>query len=747
MSLAAGTQLGPYEILARLGAGGMGEVYKARDTRLERDVAIKVLPQRFARDPVARNRFDRELKAVAQLAHPNVLTIYDCSSEEELCYAVMEFLEGQTLGQRLRKSVLDWRSAVEIAIAVADGLDAAHGKGIIHRDIKPENIFLLSCGGVKILDFGLARLKTPTATPHPEEAQTELLMPGGGSALTAAPTTEPGVILGTIYYMSPEQARGLGADARSDIFSFGCVLYEMVTGRRPFERATSADTMVAILHEQPQALSESGKERPASLDRVVARCLAKRAEERFQSAGALADALRELTKDIALTDTWQPAADTQSGKHTAVKKPPHASVAVLPFVNMSSDKDNEYFSDGLAEELMSELSRVEGLQVASRTSAFAFKGKSEDVRKIGEQLNVRTVLEGSVRKAGNRLRIAAQLINVADGYQLWSETFNRTMEDVFAIQDEIAQNIANALECLLTRSECTDKKGQTSDVQAYDYYLRGRQFLHQFRRKSFEFAQQMFGKAIEIDPTYAKAYAGLADCHALLHTNWGHEPAHLRQADSASRKALELAPELAEAHVSRGLAVLLLGQYDEARKEFETALSLQPNHFEAHYFYGRACMAEGKLNEAAKHFAEASKLNPEDYQAPCVGAGVLRGLGRLAEADASYRRGLEAASRQLELHPDDARALYLGAQAWSQLGQPERAIEWAKRALQMEPDEPWVLYNVACVYALQNKIDDAMNCLEQAVAHGYHHKAWMEHDADLNPLRSHPRFQALLAKL
>jgi tetratricopeptide (TPR) repeat protein len=369
------------------------------------------------------------------------------------------------------------------------------------------------------------------------------------------------------------------------------------------------------------------------------------------------------------------------------------------------------------------------------------------VRKIGEQLNVRTVLEGSVRKAGNRLRITTQLINVADGYHLWSETFNRTMEDVFAIQDEIAQNIANALECLLTRSECAQKKAQTSDVQAYDYYLRGRQFVHQFRRKSFEFARQMFAKAIEIDPNYARAYAGLAACHSLLYTNWDHNPAHLAEADTASRKALELAPDLAEARVARGLAVLFLGNYEEARKEFESALRLNPSLFEAHYFYGRVCLAEGKLDEAAHLLAEAAKLNPADYQALCVGAGVLRGLGRQAEAESAYRRGLRAATQHLEVHPDDARALYLGAQAWSQLGQPDRALEWARRALDIEPDEPQILYNVACVYALQNKIDEALGCLEQAVQHGYHHKAWIEHDADLNPLRADPRYQALLAKL
>lgn len=746
MTLASGAQIGPYEILATLGAGGMGEVYRARDSRLDREVAIKVLPERFAQDATARTRFEREFKAVAQLSHPNIVTIYDFDTDHGCCYAVMELLEGQNLGQRLRKSTLDWRTAVNIAIGVADGLDAAHSRGIVHRDIKPENVFLLSNGGLKILDFGLARLKTPVATPHPDMDRTEVMTPG--TAPTQGPATEPGMVLGTIFYMSPEQARGLTADSRSDIFSLGCVLYEMVTGRRPFERASTADTMVALLHESPQALSESGKERPVSLDRVVARCLAKKAEDRYQTARELATALRGVLEETALTDTWkaQPLETLSDPRMQAPghKPPPQASVAVLPFVNMSPDKDNEYFSDGLAEELIAVLSKVDGLHVASRTSAFAYKGKSEDIRKIAEQLNVRTVLEGSVRKAGNRLRISAQLVNAADGYHLWAETYNRTMDDVFAIQDEIAQNIAGALECILHEGE---DRARTSDVQAYDYYLRGRQFFHEFRRKSFEFAQQMFAAAIQIDPTYARAYAGVADCHSFLYINWDKDPRHLQEADAASRKALELAPDLAEAHVSRGMALLNQGNYQEARNTFDLALRKDPTLFEAHYFYARACLAVGEREEAARHFAEASRVRPEDYQALLVGGGVLAGLGRKTEAEASYRRGLQAAERHLQMHPDDARALCLAAQGWTQLGNPDRALDWANRAIAIDPEEPMTLYNVACVYSLQNKVDQALDCLEQAVQLGYGHKAWIENDADLNPLRSHPRYQALLQKM
>jgi TolB-like protein/Flp pilus assembly protein TadD len=412
---------------------------------------------------------------------------------------------------------------------------------------------------------------------------------------------------------------------------------------------------------------------------------------------------------------------------------------------MSSDKENEYFSDGLAEELINALSHVGGLHVASRTSAFAFKGKSEDVRKIGEQLNVRTVLEGSVRKAGSRLRISAQLVNVADGYQLWSETYNRQLEDVFAIQDEIAQSITQALRVILSEKEKRAlEKPPTANVRAYDFYLRGRQFFHQWRRTSLVRAQEMFRHAIVLDPGYAQAYAGLADCCAHLYTYWGCRPEHLAQADEASRKALELGPELAEAHTARGRAVSLSKRYDEAGREFETAIRLNPNLFETYFFYARLCRETGKLAEAVRLFEQASRLNPTEYQAPLALANVFASMGRKEESAAAYRRSLELAEKHLESHPDDARALYLGAIACCRLGDRERGLEWAGRALTMDPDEPMTLYNVTCVYALAGQTEEALDCLAKAIARGYSLKAWIEHDSDLVSLHGHPRFQALL---
>ena len=671
------------------------------------------------------------------MSHPNILTIYDIGTDQGVTFAVMELLEGRTLGGRIKQGVMEWRKAVEIAAAIADGLAAAHGKGIIHRDIKPENIFLTGEGGVKILDFGLARLEAKNATPQPGIPMLE---------------TQPGLLLGTVAYMSPEQVRGQPADARSDIFAFGCVLYEMVMGRRPFLGQTAAETMAAILHESAPALSQSGRERPAELDRLLLSCLKKEAAERFQSARDLALALRNLGHG-ALTGAVGSQNQFETAAYLETPRPRVApslapSLAVLPFRNMSSDAENEYFSDGLAEELINALTKVEGLQVASRTSAFAFKGRNEDVRKIGEQLNVRTVLEGSVRKAGNRLRISAQLVNVADGYHLWSESYNRELEDVFAIQDEIALSITKALQVILSEKEKRAfEKVPTADVKAYEHYLRGRQYFHEFRRKGFEFAQQLFARAIAMDPGYALAHAGIADCHSLLYMYWDTSAAHLQQADEASRKALELDPDLAEAHVARGLAISLKKNYAEAEQEFQAAIRLDPTLFAARYFFGRTCLAQGKLLEAARLFEQACQLRPDDYQAASHLGSIYTGLGRIADAEAAGQRAVGIVGKHLELHPDDARALYLGAVVWCQLGEPARGLEWAGRALAMDPAEPVTLYNVACFYALQGQIEGALDCLENALKHGFAQKEWIEHDADLAPLHGHPRYQALLQAL
>jgi TolB-like protein/Flp pilus assembly protein TadD len=467
----------------------------------------------------------------------------------------------------------------------------------------------------------------------------------------------------------------------------------------------------------------------------VSRCLEKPATARFATGSQLAHAL-----------TWPAGTSTPPGMPSGAGAA--KSIAVLPFVNMSADAENEYFSDGIAEEIINALSKIQALQVAARTSSFAFKGKNEDIGAIGRKLKVATVLEGSVRKAANKLRVTAQLINVADGYQLWSERYDRQLEDVFAIQDEIAGNIVKALRVVLSEDEKRAiERAPTENVQAYEYYLRGRQYFHQWSRTGIQFARRMFERAIELDPNFATAYAGIADCCAFLYMYWDGSKANLDGADTASRKALELGAELAEAHASRGFALTLNRRYEEARAQFETALRLNPKLYEAHYLYARACVQEGKLEEAAHHFEAASRVRPEDYQALFLMSGPLRALGRIKDAEDMRRRGLQVVERHLELNPDDVRALYLGAGALIQTEERARALEWATRARAGNETDSMVLYNVACVYSLGGMIDDAISCLDKAVANGFGHREWLLNDGDLDAVREDPRFQGLLQKL
>jgi TolB-like protein/Flp pilus assembly protein TadD len=427
---------------------------------------------------------------------------------------------------------------------------------------------------------------------------------------------------------------------------------------------------------------------------------------------------------------------------------PQKSIAVLAFVNMSNDPENEFFSDGIAEEIINALTKIKALRVAARTSSFAFKGKNEDIGEVGRKLKVHTVLEGSVRKAGNRLRVTAQLVNVADGYHLWSERYDRQLEDVFEIQDEIAENIVRALRVVLGEDEKRAiEKAPTENIQAYEYYLRGRQNQHQWRRTGMQYARRMFDRAIEIDPNFARAHAGIADCCSFLYMYWDGSKANLEGADASSRKALDLDPESAEAHTSRAVALTLRQRYQEAREEFEAALRLNPMLYEPHYFYGRACFTEGKVEEAIAHYRDAWRVRPEDYQAIYLSAEALVKLGRRDEALDAARQGLKLADAHLELNPDDARAWYLSSAALMRLGQREEAMERARRASTIDPEDTAVLYNVGCVYALAGSADEALEHLDRAIQNGFGQREWVENDSDWDALRGEPRFQALLRKL
>jgi serine/threonine protein kinase/Flp pilus assembly protein TadD len=714
-----GQTLSHFKILEKLGEGGMGAVYLAEDLELNRQVALKVLPAEMASDPERLSRFKREAKAVAALNHPNIVTIYSVEDSDQGRFISMELVKGRSLEEMIGPQGLPIGQFFKIAVPLADALSAAHQSGVTHRDLKPANIMVSEEGRVKVLDFGLAKLQTVDPSAADPDLPTQAL-------------TQEGMVMGTVPYMSPEQVQSKPLDQRTDIFSLGIILYELATGQRPFRGDTSADLISSILRDSPRAVTQVKVDLPNHLGRIVSRCLEKEPARRYQTASELRGELEHLQEEIGKDKT-----DAGS------------SVAVLPFRNMSPDKEQDYFCEGIAEELINRLGKFQNLRVASRTSAFQFKDADADIREIGERLNVGTVLEGSVRKAANQLRISTQLVNVADGYRLWSDSFDRELKDVFAIQDEIAQSIVDALHVTLSPSEAKQavQKAAKVDVQAYDFYLKGRKFFYQFRQQGFEFARQMFARAIVIDPSYARPYAGVADCCSFLYMYFDSSEDNLQEADAASRKAVEIDPGSAEAHASRGLAVSLNQRFDEAKIEFETALRLDPNNYEAHYLYARSLFAQGNLEEAANRFEKACQVNPEDYNAPQLLAVTYVGLGREADGIEAFKRSLVVIDRHLELNPDDARAIYLGAGSLCHLGEREKAVKWAEKATTIDPDNPSVLYNVACVYSQLGELERSIDCLEESITTGMGQKEWIENDPDLDPLRDNARFQALLSRL
>lgn len=436
------------------------------------------------------------------------------------------------------------------------------------------------------------------------------------------------------------------------------------------------------------------------------------------------------------------------GSASSTQTDARRSIAVLPFLNMSGDPENEYFSDGIAEEILNLLVKLPQIRVASRSSSFVFKGEKVDMARVGERLGVGTVLEGSVRRAGDRVRITAQLIEVASDSHLWSETYDRELKDVFAIQDDIARSIVAALEVTLTpRDRRALQYVATQDTKAYDYYLRGRRYFYEFTRRQFHNAIRMFKKAIEQDPNFALAYAGMADAYSLLYQWADSSEENIKKANEASIKAITLDPDSAEANAARGTALAIAGKHEEAERAFENAILLNPGQFEPYYFYGRECLAQGKFEKAARLFTEACRLDPDDYQAPGFLAMSYAELGREKEQNEANRRFLENAERYVDLHPDDGRALAFGAYALAEMGEIDRARDWAARAIEAGKDEPAIIYNIGCLHCQFGETEEALGYLERAVDHGYGHRRWLENDSDLVLLRDHPRFQALLERM
>ena len=702
-----------YRVDRELGRGGMATVYLAHDIRHNRRVALKVLHPDLSHS-IGPERFLREIQLAAQLNHPHIVPLFDSGGAGGFLFYVMPVVEGETLRDRLlRDGQIPLEECVSLVRGIASALDYAHRQNIVHRDIKPENV-MLQDGEAVVMDFGIGKAVSMAA----------------GDTLT-----QTGMVVGTPAYVSPEQAAGeTRIDGRSDQYSLACMLFEMLSGKKPFTGPTAQSVISKRFSEPVPSLRSVFNTASDEVENALLRALSREATDRFSTTVEFA---RALVASHLSTPDGSPLHQGGSSK----------SIAVLPFTNMSADPEGDFFADGIADEIITALSKVKALRVVSRTSSFTFKGKNDDIREIGRKLQVSTILEGSIRKAGKRLRLNAQLVSTSDSSQLWAERYDRELEDVFAIQDEIASSIVAALRLVLTEDE---KKAieqvPTTNIDAYEYYLRGRQFFHQHRRRSHEFARQLFERAIELDPGYALAHCGVADCCSFLYQYFDASAENLRKAESASRRALDLAPQLAESHASRGLAVSLTGNFDEAEREFQEAMRLNPKSFEAAYFYARSCVAQGKNEEAAQWYERAIAVRPDDFAALMLLGGIYNALGRNEDGTKAMRRAYDAARKHLELNPDNPRALYMGAAALVDLGERDKALDWNRRAEVMEPDDPSVLYNVACGYAVLDMPDEGVAALTKAIDNGFGHWKWIEHDSTLDKLRGEPGFVALLTR-
>jgi eukaryotic-like serine/threonine-protein kinase len=662
-----GITVSHYRIIEKLGGGGMGVVYKAQDTRLDRFVALKFLPDDLAYDRRAMERFKREAKAASALNHPNICTIYDIGEEKSRAFIAMEFLEGTTLKQCLEKGPLELLRMLGIASEIVGALCAAHSKNIIHRDIKPSNIFVTEDGHAKILDFGVAKIEK--ASEKYDESATLTL-------------SQSGAIVGTLPYMSPEQLKGGRVDHRTDIFSFGIVLYEMALGHRPFGGGTSLEVTSSILRDTPRSVAELRPDLPMAVQKIVERCLAKEALARCGSAREVQDALVRLRDELSLG---------VFGRSATARK--EASIAVLPFTNMSADPDNEFFADGITEEIINALTQIENLRVAARTSAFTFKGKHVDLRIVGERLNVKTVLEGSVRKAGSRVRVMAQLVNVADGYHLWSERYDRELYEIFDVQEEIARAIAVRLKVTLKGDAKPSVKAGTSNLEAYQLYLKGRALLYR-RGLDIRRSSECFERAVSLDPHYPLAWSGLADARSMLGLYGFEHPAVMAGAKEAANSAIVLDPELAEAHCSLAIVHLLHDwNWSDAEREFLRALDLNPRYLQALAAYSGYYQVWIK-GHFDKHIASAKLAAEHDPL-----SGYARGI--LANAYYQAGRGAEAVlSAHCARDLEESFFVYWASQhAFHTDSQFDKAAAAGEMALALSGRHPWALATQALIFA------------------------------------------------
>ncbi len=694
-----------YKIIKKLGEGGMGVVYKAEDTKLKREVAIKFLPHQISANQEERQRFEIEAQAAAALNHPNIATIYAIEQSDKEVFIAMEYIEGIELKDKISKALPPFEESIGIIEQICQGLKAAHQKGITHRDIKCSNIMATNSGQIKIMDFGLAKVR-------------------GISQITKFGTT-----LGTTAYMSPEQARGEHVDQRTDIWSLGIIAFELLTGKTPYEGEFEQAIIYSILNEEPKPLISVRKDIPLKLERIVMKMLAKNKEQRYQDTVEILNDLNDLkTKDAVVENSDE-------------KK----TLAVLPFENISPDKEADYFAEGLSEELVTNLSKLKVAEVIAPTNTMRYKGTNKDIKTLGRELGARYVMQGSVRKFKDDLRISVKLMDVAREIQLWGETYKGKIEDVFDIQEKVAKEIVEALRISLSPTEkMVLEKRSTLNHEAFDLYLKAKNFLYKISKTNVRYSIQMFSKAIEIDPRYASGYAGLCEAYASQYRYFEKDSSLLDKAVDSGLRALMYDPTLSEAYSALALAYFEKKLLNEASTAGQKAIELDPNNYIAYWMLGRIYHSTDKDEEAMELFKKVIQINPEFYSAYHDLWTCHEKLGRTEEYKNTLLKAVELFTRYVPQNPDDARAHIIYATALIRLDKKEEAEKEAERAIELSPDDALMSYNVACFNSKLGNKDLSIKYLNQAIKSGYANYEWIKRDSDLNNIRNEPEYIELM---
>lgn len=693
-----------YKIVDKLGEGGMGVVYKAEDTKLKRDVAIKFLPNIISKSKEEKTRFENEAQAAASLNHPNIATIHAIEEVDHQIFIVMEYINGPELKEKIDEKELTLEDSLQLIEQIANGLSAAHQKGIIHRDIKSSNIMISQSGQAKIMDFGLAKVK-------------------GSSQITKVGTT-----IGTAAYMSPEQALGDKVDHRADIWAMGVIFYEMLSSQQPFKGEFEQAVIYSILNLEPEPISSIKPNVPLKIEQITKKLLSKDANLRYQDVSSFLNDIKEFRNKKS------------ESKHDNEK-----TIAVLPFENISPDKETDYFADGLAEELIINLSRIKEVSVVARTTSMQYKGTKKDVPTIGKELGVRYVMEGSVRKFKDDLRISVQFIDVSKGTQLWGETYKGKLEDVFDIQEKVSKEIVDALMLKLSPVEKVElSKRPTLNAEAFDCYLRGRNFLSNRTKSNLDFAILLFQKAVELDSRFASAFAGLGEAYGTMYRDFDRQESWLDKALDVSLKALMYDPSLSEAYASLGLAYFGKNSLDEALTASKKAVELDPNNINAYWILSRIYHSTDRDIEAVEALEKIVAINSNFFQAYDDLEMYYERLGNIEKYKQTLQTVCKVVPEYLRNHPEDAYRRMAYAVTLAKINRQDEAKTEGDKALDLNPNDPIMMYYGACLYSHLDDKEYSIDLLKRAIENGYQNFEWIKRDPDFGNIRKEPGFLKLI---